>query len=112
VTIHNLLLGTVGAVFGASAFIYCGYVVRDHWSAHAQTVSPPAGQQQLSVGDESVVMGNVKGTIGNRSTVVGPTDGRGNTIVRPPPGGLAIGADAQAGPNSVSIGAGAGAGSR
>ena len=65
----------------------------------------------LTVGDDSVVMGNVPpGTkVGKGSVVIGPTDNRGNTILNTP---MAVGRDARAGPGSIAIGAGAGAGSQ
>jgi hypothetical protein len=66
---------------------------------------------QSKVGNDSVVYGNVQHrNVGDRSVVVGPTDAKGDTILRPGPGGIAIGAGAKAGPYSLSIGAGAGAG--
>jgi hypothetical protein len=62
--------------------------------------------QKLEVGDESVVLGRVTGTFGNRTTVVGPTDDKGNTIIQP----MAAGYRAQADPTTTAIGAYAGAG--
>jgi hypothetical protein len=67
----------------------------------------PKEPQDLTVGDESTVIGLVKGTVGNRSTVVGATDSRGNTVLNEP---MAVGYGAQAGPGSIAIGAYAGAG--
>jgi hypothetical protein len=65
------------------------------------------------VGKDSVVYGHVQHrNVGDRSVVIGPTDNRGNTILRPAPGGTAIGAGAKAGPYSLSVGAGAGAGAK
>ncbi len=66
------------------------------------------GERRLNVGDDSVVMGNVAGTVGSRSVVIGPTDNRGNTILNQP---MAVGNNAHAGPGSIAIGANAGAGS-
>jgi hypothetical protein len=62
----------------------------------------PKEPQELTVGDESTVIGLVKGTIGNRSTIVGATDSRGNTILNEP---MVVGYGAQAGPGSIAIGA-------
>lgn len=63
------------------------------------------------VGSRSVVYGQVHPDIqvGDNSVVIGATDDRGNTIIRGAPGGLAIGAGANAGPASISIGYMAGA---
>ena len=73
----------------------------------------PSGGSISNVGNDSVVYGNVRHpNVGDRSVVIGPTDDRGNTILRPAPGGTAIGAGAKAGPNSLSVGAGAGAGAK
>jgi hypothetical protein len=63
--------------------------------------------RKLTVGIDSVVIGNVSGDVGNGSVVIGPTDNRGNTIINTP---MAVGRGAFAGPGSISIGAGAGAG--
>ena len=65
-------------------------------------------ERKLSVGDDSVVMGNVSGTVGHRSVVIGPTDNRGNTIINQ---SMAVGHNAHASPGSIAIGANAGAGS-
>ena len=67
-----------------------------------------ANDKNLNVGDDSVVMGNVSGNVGNRSVVVGPTDNKGNTILNQPG---AFGYNAHAGPDSIAIGAHAGGGS-
>lgn len=66
--------------------------------------NPP---RKLNVGNDSVVIGNVTGDIGNGSVVIGATDDSGNTIISTP---LAVGRGAFAGPESIAIGAGAGAG--
>jgi len=65
--------------------------------------------ESQNIGDDAVVMGNVPSTtkVGNGSVVIGPTDAHGNTIINQP---MAVGHNAQAGPNSIAIGAGAGAG--
>jgi hypothetical protein len=69
---------------------------------------PPANKQNtLEVGSDSVVMGKVTGKVGDRSVVIGATDDKGNTIINTP---MAVGNNAQAGPNSIAIGAGADAG--
>jgi hypothetical protein len=65
--------------------------------------------QALSIGKDSVVMGNVSGKIGDRSVVVGATDSHGNTILNKP---MAVGHNAHAGPNSIAIGADAGSNSQ
>lgn len=56
-----------------------------------------------------MVMGNVPANleVGEGCVVIGATDERGNTIINQP---MAIGRNAQAGPNSIAIGAGANAG--
>jgi hypothetical protein len=64
-------------------------------------------QQKIAVGEDAVVIGQVTGTVGNRSVVIGATDNNGNTILNQP---MAIGYCAKAGPNSIAIGAYAGAG--
>ena len=63
---------------------------------------------QVRVGDDSVVMGDVSGAVGDRSVVVSATDDRGNTILNQP---MAVGHKAHAGPGSIAVGANAGAGS-
>lgn len=63
-----------------------------------------------NVGDESVVIGDVKGNVGNRSVAIGAMDENGNGILNQSQS-TAIGYSAKAGPNSISIGAYAGAGS-
>lgn len=65
-------------------------------------------QNNLNVGEESVVIGNVRGNVGNHSVIVGATDSHGNTILNQP---MAVGYNAKAGPGSIAIGAYAGAGS-
>lgn len=64
--------------------------------------------EELLVGHDSVVMGNVTGAVGNRSVVIGPTHERGNVVLNTP---MAVGYGAVAGPGSIAIGAFAGAGS-
>lgn len=61
----------------------------------------------VKVGKDSVVIGDVKGEIGDGSVVIGATDDRGNTIINQP---MAVGRGAKAGPGSIAIGAGAAAG--
>ncbi len=65
-------------------------------------------QNNLTVGKDSVVIGEVSGHVGNGSVVIGPTDSNGNTIINR---SMAIGSNAKAGPGSIAIGANAGAGS-
>jgi hypothetical protein len=110
------LSGVVGAFAGACILI--GGVQLLHGRANAQSAQKgdvmsgePAPPSSLSVGDESVVVGRVAPNtrVGNRSTIVGATDDRGNTILNTP---MAIGHGAYAGPGSVAIGTGAGSGAR
>lgn len=61
---------------------------------------------QIKTGKDSVVIGDVTGTVGDGSVVIGPTDERGNTIITQP---MAVGRGAKAGPGSIAIGAGASA---
>lgn len=63
----------------------------------------------MKIGKDAVVMGNVSPDteVGDGSVVVGPTDANGNTIINQP---MAVGRNAQAGPQSIAIGAGANAG--
>ncbi|MFH1545901.1 MAG: hypothetical protein ABIE14_00805 [Patescibacteria group bacterium] len=65
---------------------------------------------KLNVGDESVVIGDVKGNVGNRSVAIGAMDANGNVNLNQAQS-TAVGYGAKAGPNSISIGAYAGAGS-
>lgn len=64
-------------------------------------------ERKLRVGKDAVVIGKVSGDVGDGSVVIGPTDDKGNVILR---GTMAAGRGAYAGPNSIAIGAGAGAG--
>jgi len=62
----------------------------------------------LNIGEDAVVMGNVSDTnIGNGAVVIGP-DNQGNINLTTP---MAVGRNAYAGPGSIAIGANAGAGS-
>ena len=63
----------------------------------------------MKIGKDSVVMGNVPSNleVGEGCVIIGATDERGNTIINQP---MAVGRNAQAGPNSIAIGAGANAG--
>ena len=63
----------------------------------------------MKIGKDSVVMGNVPSNleVGEGCVIIGATDKRGNTIINQP---MAVGRNAQAGPNSIAIGAGANAG--
>ena len=67
------------------------------------------GESFMKVGKDSVVMGNVPSNleVGEGCVIIGATDGHGNTIINQP---MAVGRNAQAGPNSIAIGAGANAG--
>jgi hypothetical protein len=62
----------------------------------------------MKIGKDAVVMGNVSPDteVGDGSVVIGPIDAQGNTIIQP----MAVGRNAQAGPQSIAIGASAGAG--
>jgi hypothetical protein len=63
--------------------------------------------RKLIIGKDSVVIGNVTGTVGDGSVVIGPTDAHGNTIINTP---MAVGRNAYADETSIAIGAGASAG--
>jgi hypothetical protein len=65
-------------------------------------------KKSLNVGADAVVMGNVSGSVGNGSVVIGAMDERGNVILNQP---MAVGRNAYAGPGSIAIGANASAGS-
>jgi len=69
---------------------------------------PPKIQPNVTVGNDSVAFGQVSGSVGDRSVVIGATDSNGNTILNQP---IAVGYNAHAGPGSIAIGANAGAGS-
>lgn len=58
-------------------------------------------------GSDNTQVNDNRPITGNRNTIVGATDGNGNTIINQP--GTAIGNGAQAGPNGIAIGAHAGA---
>ena len=58
-----------------------------------------------SVGDESVVIGNVASNVGNKSVVIGSTDNRGNVLLNQ---GMSIGYQAGFSASGVIIGAYAG----
>ncbi len=64
----------------------------------------------MKLGKDNVIMGNVPSDLemGDGNVVIGATDSHGNTIINTP---MAVGRDAQAGPDSIAIGAGAKAGS-
>jgi hypothetical protein len=66
-----------------------------------------AKPRELSVGRDSVVIGDVTGNVGDGSVVIGPTDNHGNVILDQP---MAVGRGAFAGSGSIAIGAFAGAG--
>jgi hypothetical protein len=61
----------------------------------------------ITIGSDSVVIGDVAGSVGDRSVVIGATDQRGHVILTTP---MAVGHRAVAGPGSIAIGAGAMAG--
>lgn len=61
----------------------------------------------LKVGENSVVIGNVSGQVGNNSVVIGATDNKGNIVLNST---MAIGTNAFAGPGSIAIGTNSGAG--
>jgi hypothetical protein len=60
----------------------------------------------MKIGKDAVVMGNISPDteVGDGSVVIGSTDAQGNIINQP----MAVGRNAQAGPQSIAIGAGAG----
>lgn len=64
-------------------------------------------ENKLNIGEDSVVIGNVKGNVGNRSVFIGATDSNGNTTLNQP---MAVGYNAKAGPGSIAIGSNAMAG--
>jgi internalin A len=76
-----------------------------------EVIEPMRDEKDLmpEIGDDSVVYGKIPPNlkVGNRSTVVFPTDANGNTIIDR---STAIGYGAQAGEHSISIGAFAGSG--
>ena len=78
--------------------------------AHLQREAAAIGQAlggadralgHVAVGDDSVVIGDVRGSVGHRSVVIGATDARGNTILNTP---MAVGHGAEAGPGGIAIG--------
>jgi hypothetical protein len=64
--------------------------------------------ENMKIGKDSVVMGNVPSNLeaGEGCVIIGATDERGNTSFTQT---MAVGRNAQAGPDSIAIGAGAGA---
>lgn len=59
------------------------------------------------VGSDNTFYGRVpRGNYGDRNTIIGSTDDKGNTIITQP---MAVGYNAHAGPGSISIGVNAGA---
>ncbi len=64
----------------------------------------------MKLGKDNVIIGSVPSDleIGDGNVIVGATDVNGNTMINTP---MAVGRDAQAGPNSIAIGADAKAGS-
>jgi hypothetical protein len=80
--------------------------IQDAQIAQKSAVHPKVFMPETNhngMGDENTVVGNVGiSSMGDRNTIVGPTDNRGNTILNTP---MAIGYDAHAGSNSISIGA-------
>ncbi|MGB7256326.1 MAG: hypothetical protein WBC94_22265, partial [Xanthobacteraceae bacterium] len=107
VTVQRILLAIVGAAVGGCALVAVGELIRP---VASQAVNRAQAQPAPSMGDNNTIYGNGRPptNMGSGNTIVGPTDEHNNTIIRPPPGGLAVGAGAKAGPGSVSIGAGAG----
>jgi hypothetical protein len=108
--LRNMILGMIGAVVGASGFIWCGYVIADTSIAKAQT-SAPTPSQPPAIGDNNTVVGITPPShMGSGNTFVGPTDARGNTLLNR--GGTAIGTEACASSTGVAIGSRANAGCR
>lgn len=64
-------------------------------------------RKKITVGKDSVVIGNVSGNVGDGSVVIGPTDTFGNVTLNQ---SMAIGKNAYASEGSIAIGANAGAG--
>lgn len=64
-------------------------------------------EKKITVGKDSVVIGNVYGNIGDGSVVIGATDVFGNVILNQ---SMAIGKNAYASEGSIAIGVNAGAG--
>ncbi|MDB4491477.1 hypothetical protein N9260_00470 [bacterium] len=65
-------------------------------------------KKKIETGKDSAVIGDVQGTVGDGSVVIGATDSKGNTIINQP---MAVGRGASSGPGTIAIGAGASAGS-
>ena len=65
-----------------------------------------SGTGRITVGNESVVIGNVTGNVGDKSVVIGSTDDKGNTVLNTP---MAVGSGAHTDGGSIAIGANAGA---
>ena len=66
-----------------------------------------APEKKITVGKDSVVIGNVSGNVGDGSVVIGATDAFGNVILNQ---SMSIGKNAYASEGSIAIGANAGAG--
>ena len=95
-------LTCIGAYLGILSIVLT--IVLFEWSTSPE---PPKAQPGVNVGKESVTIGRVSGSVGDRSVVIGATDSNGNTIITQP---MAVGYNAQAGPGSIAIGANARAG--
>ena len=65
--------------------------------------------KKITVGKDSVVIGNVSGNVGDGSVVIGATDAYGNVILNQ---SMAIGKNAYASEGSIAIGTNAGAGNQ
>jgi len=74
---------------------------------HSRVSQPASKQGQLTVGCDSVAYGNVTGSIGSGSVVIGPTDSHGNTEITKP---QIVGHNAHGGPSDIVFGANAGSG--
>jgi len=94
-------LTCIGAYLGVLSIVLA--VVFFVWPSPA----PQKTQPSVDVGKDSVAIGRVSGSVGDRSVVIGATDSNGNTIITQP---MAVGYNAQAGPGSIAIGANARAG--
>lgn len=66
-------------------------------------------EKKITVGKDSVVIGNVSGNVGDNSVVIGAMDANGNVILNQ---SMAIGKNAYASEGSIAIGTNAGAGSQ
>jgi len=88
---------------------YCQACGKLFTPADLRNLDNPSKRTGAKIGKDAVVMGNVSSNleVGDGSVVIGSTDSNGNTILNQQ---MAVGRNAQAGPQSIAIGAGANAG--